>query len=138
MDLERQVGLRRNGSVVVPDRRAMIRSIVLKLAAMGAQVPELVGDAEVLDLARDLFARYREQSRLLSDHLCPADRRIQNFLDELFAPLELDQPVRLPCETLISIATDSVASSRCRSMRRSGTTRCFRATAWTAACCTIR
>jgi phosphoenolpyruvate carboxykinase (diphosphate) len=101
MDLERQVGLRGNGSVVVPDRRAMIRSIVLKLAAMGNQVPELVGDAEVLDLARDLFARYREQSRLLSDYLCPADRRIQNFLDELFAPLELEQPIRLPSETLI-------------------------------------
>src|SRR5215510_9084059 len=101
IDLERQVGLRTNGSVVVPDRRAMIRSIVLKLAAMGHQVPELVGDEEVLDLARDLFARYREQSRLLSDHLCPADRRVQDFLDDLFAPLELDQPVRLPSETLI-------------------------------------
>ena len=101
MDLERQVGLRGNGSVVVPDRRAMIRSIVLKLAAMGHQVPELVGDAEVLDLARDLFARYREQGRLLSDYLCPVDRRIQDFLDDLFAPLGLDQPVRLPSETLI-------------------------------------
>ena len=35
MDLERQVGLRGNGSVVVPDRRAMIRSIVLEARGDG-------------------------------------------------------------------------------------------------------
>jgi len=101
MDLERQVGLRTDGKVVVPDRRTMIRSIVLKLAAMGFQVPEQVGDEEVLDLGRDLFARYREQSRLLSDHLCPADRRIKDFLDDLFSGLEGEPAVRIPSETFI-------------------------------------
>ena len=88
MDLERQVGLRGNGSVVVPDRRAMIRSIVLKLAAMGNQVPELVGDAEVLDLARDLFARYREQSRLLYDAWWLDDAYSYNKIP--FRPVGLD------------------------------------------------
>ena len=87
MDLERAVGLRPDGAVCLPERSVAIRSIVLKLAAMGFQVPAGTGDADVLDLARDLFARYREQSRLLSDHLCPVDRRIQDFLDELVAPL---------------------------------------------------
>jgi phosphoenolpyruvate carboxykinase (diphosphate) len=101
MDLERQVGLRGNGQVVVPDRRTVIRSIVLKLSAMGFQVPEQVGDSEVLDLGRDLFARYREQSRLLSEHLCPAERRIQDFLDELFYELEGERTIRMPAETLI-------------------------------------
>ena len=101
MDLERQVGLRGDGQVMVPDRRTMIRSIVLKLSAMGFQVPEAVGDAEVMDLGRDLFARYREQSRLLSDHLCPVDRRVQDFLDELFKDLGEDRSVRLPSETFI-------------------------------------
>jgi phosphoenolpyruvate carboxykinase (diphosphate) len=101
MELERQVGLKASGQVVVPDRRMMIRSIVLKLAAMGFQVPEQVGDAEVLDLGRDLFARYREQSRLLSDHLCPADRRIKDFLDGLFSSLENEPAIRIPSETFI-------------------------------------
>src|SRR5678815_1094215 len=101
MDLERQVGLRGDGQVVVPDRRAMHRAIVLKLAAMGFQVPDQVGDAEVLDLGRDLFARYREQSRLLSEHLSPVDRRIQDFLDDLFSGLSGEAPIRLPSETFL-------------------------------------
>ena len=102
MDLERQVGLRGDGSVVVPDRRAMFRAIALKLAAMGFPVPDQVGgDAEVLDLGRDLFARYREQSRLLSEHLSPADRRVQDFLDALFVELAGESPIRLPSETFL-------------------------------------
>src|SRR5687767_2021041 len=101
MDLERQVGLRGDGSVVVPDRRTLIHSIVLKLAALGFVVPEDAGDMQVLELGRDLFARYREQSRLLSHHLCPTDRRIQSFLDGLFESLPLPEPVRLPSETFI-------------------------------------
>jgi len=83
------------------DRRTAIRAIALKLAALGHSVPESVGDQEVLDLARDLFARYREQTRLLSDHLCPADRRIQAFLDQQFAGLSLSKPARLPNVTFI-------------------------------------
>jgi hypothetical protein len=101
MDLERSVGLRTDGTVAELGRGTIIRSIVLKLSAMGFQVPDQVGDQEVLDLARDLFARYREQSRLLSEHLCPADRRIQNFLDAQFADLPLAKPVRLPGQTFI-------------------------------------
>src|SRR5206468_2289531 len=52
-------------------------------------------------LAGDLFARYREQARLLSEHLCPADRRVQNYIDRLLAAADLHEPVRLPGETLI-------------------------------------
>lgn len=101
MELERSVGLKADGSVAVPERRTTIRSILLKLAAMGVDVPDAVGDQEVLHLGRDLFARYREQSRLLSDHLCPADQRIQNYLDGLFSSLNLSTPIRLPSETFI-------------------------------------
>jgi hypothetical protein len=101
MDLERKVGLHPEGHVARPDRRMMIRSIMLKLAALGHEVPDQNGDQELLHVARDLFARYREQSRLLSEHLCPADQRIQNFLDTQWSTLRLEEPVRLPNETLI-------------------------------------
>jgi hypothetical protein len=101
MDLERQVGLRGNGQVAVPNRQAMLRAIALKLAAMGFQVPSEAADTEALDLGRDLFARYREQSRLLSEHLSPVDRRIQDFLDGLFAELSGEAPIRLPSETFL-------------------------------------
>jgi hypothetical protein len=101
MDLERKVGLTAEGKVENPDRRAMIRAIMLKVAAMGFQVPVDNGDQELIHLARDLFARYREQTRLLSRHLSPVDQRVQNFLDSQFANLGLKEPVRLPSETFI-------------------------------------
>ncbi len=86
---------------MVPDRARMIRSIVLKLAALGFRIPDEAEYQDVLQLGRDLFARYREQSRLLSDHLNPADRRIQAFLDKQFASLNLPHKVRLPPSTFI-------------------------------------
>ncbi|MEZ0334030.1 MAG: hypothetical protein ACAI18_08480, partial [Gemmatimonadales bacterium] len=102
MDLERTVGLHPDGSVWLPDRRTATGSILLKLAAMGIEIPpETAGDEDVFHLAGNLFARYREQARLLSEHLCPADRRIQHYLDDLLATAGTTNPVLLPAETLI-------------------------------------
>jgi hypothetical protein len=101
MELERTVGLRPDGSVWLPERRAAVSSILLKLAAMGTRIPPAAGDEEVLQLTGDLFARYREQTRLLSEHLCPADRRIQHYIDGLTRAAGLDERVTLPSETLI-------------------------------------
>ena len=101
MELERAVGLRPDGAVWLPERHAAVSSILLKLAAMGVQIPADTGDEDVLQLAGDLFARYREQTRLLSEHLCPADRRIQDYLDGLLTATSFPEPVRLPGETLI-------------------------------------
>ncbi len=101
MELERTVGLRPDGAVWLPERRAAVGSILLKLAAMGVRIPPGSGDEDVLHLAGDLFARYREQTRLLSDHLCPADRRIQGYIDGLLATAAAPGPLRLPGETLI-------------------------------------
>lgn len=101
MELERAVGLRPDGTVWLPERHAAVSSILLKLAAMGVQIPADTGDEDVLQLAGDLFARYREQTRLLSEHLCPADRRIQDYVDGLLAATAFPEPVRLPAETLI-------------------------------------
>jgi len=101
MDLERATGLRSDGKVVEPDRQTLTRSLILKIAALGARIPESLGDHEIFELAGDLFKSYQEQRRLLSQHLNPADRRIQDFLDQTFAALELKAPVRLPSETLV-------------------------------------
>ena len=101
MELERTVGLRADGAAWLPERRAAVGSILLKLAAMGVPIPAETGDEDTLHLAGDLFARYREQARLLSEHLCPADQRIQHYLDGLLAAAAVPGPVRLPGETLI-------------------------------------
>ncbi len=101
MDMERRVGLTPEGRPSITPRGDLIRSIVFKLAAMGFGIPDEAEYRDMLQLGRDLFARYREQSRLLSDHLTPVDRRIQTFLDRQFASLSPGQSVRLPVSTFI-------------------------------------
>ncbi|HLH12863.1 MAG TPA: hypothetical protein VKV77_13430 [Methylovirgula sp.] len=101
MELERHVGLAADGSVRLPERSVAVSSILLKLAAMGVRIPADIGHEDVLQIAGDLFARYREQTRLLSHHLCPADERIQHYIDGLLAAVAAKRPVRLPAETFI-------------------------------------
>ncbi len=101
MELERTVGLGSDGSSKSLDRKTLIRSIILKLAASGSDVPSDMPEHDVLQLAGDLLAHYREQDRLLNDHLCPVDQRIQSFLDRQFSALPLAAPVRLPSHTFI-------------------------------------
>ena len=99
MDWERTVGLDAEGKAAIPDRNLTVRSILFRLAAMGHPLPQNLVDQEVLLLGRDLLARYREQSRLLSEHLSPADRRIQTFLDRQME--NAGEKVRLPSNTFI-------------------------------------
>ena len=101
MDLKRHAGLTSEGQVAPHDRRALGRAIAFKLSSMGLKVAPGVGDPDLLELGHDLFARYREQVRLLSDRLCPVDARIQRFIDGVCLPLQLPFSVRLPATTLL-------------------------------------
>ena len=58
--------------------------INLKLSSTG-QPASQAGDNEFLSIADDLLASYREKNRLLAGYLCPADQRIQDFLDSYLA-----------------------------------------------------
>jgi hypothetical protein len=98
--LERYVGLREDGAQPHTDRASLHRSILVKLAAQGFEVPEGRGEDSVRELAGDLFQRYAEQNRLLSDHLAPPDQRIQAFIDRYVA-LSGEPGVRLPHQTVI-------------------------------------
>ncbi len=71
---------RLNGSGI--DSENAIQYLNLKLSALGE--PPFRGDksdSQFLDIARPLISAFREKDRFLSGHLCPADRRIQDFLD---------------------------------------------------------
>src|SRR3954471_21181020 len=101
MDLERIVGLQPGGTSVVAERKALIRYINLKLAALGCPTAGDASQTAFLDVARDLLADYREFSRLLDGYLCPADQRIQSFVDEHLAGQRLVGPIRLPHRTFV-------------------------------------
>lgn len=72
-------------------------AINLRLALL--ELPFTEGPDGEIGLAEPLLARQRELSRRLSDRLCPADQRIQDFLDDYLADTSV-QP-QLPHQTLI-------------------------------------
>lgn len=67
-----------------PERKKRIRQINLQLAASGQPVPR-EGDDDLLDVAEDMLRNYRQHRRLLHDYRCPADQRIQNFVNDYLA-----------------------------------------------------
>lgn len=64
-----------------PEEEARLREFVnLKLAAKGFSAVDTEADFPFLTLGRSLLAKFQEQSRLLAEHLCPADQAISDFL----------------------------------------------------------
>jgi len=61
-----------------------LRYLNLKLALLG-----LPTTGELDELAGPLLSRQQETNRLLADHLCPADQRIQDYLNALKLPAKL-------------------------------------------------
>ncbi len=59
----------------------LYRYINLKLAALGQPTSSATADPEFLELARPLLRNYHQKDQLLGGRLCPADLRIQEFLD---------------------------------------------------------
>ncbi len=70
------------------NQKDLIRYINLQLAAMGQPIfnenNEELCDDNFIELTNSLIQSYRAKSRLLSDHHCPSDQRIQNFLNNYF------------------------------------------------------
>jgi hypothetical protein len=73
-------------------------AINLRLAQVGIHLKGFE-DSENARLVAPILARQRELSRRLADRLCAADQRIQNFLDDYLAEVEL-QP-KLPRRTFV-------------------------------------
>ncbi len=78
------------------ERKELLGYINLKLAANGLPTVQAAGGTELVSLASGLLTNFREKIRLLDDHRCPIDQRIENYLNEHFADLKLDEPLRVP------------------------------------------
>src|SRR5271154_1135907 len=72
----------------------LIRYINLKLAALGQPTSRSTADPEFLEIAGPLLRNYHQKDQLLGDRLCPADRRIQEFLDSYFGEPAPHLPAR--------------------------------------------
>ncbi len=98
MECQRSLGLNTDGSNFVPERRDVIRYIDLKLASLDEKP---AGDSSLVAFASDLLAHYKEFARLLRNHHCPADQRIQNFLNQTLSDVIDTKLITLPAKTLI-------------------------------------
>ncbi|HBE93414.1 MAG TPA: hypothetical protein DDW55_13190, partial [Gammaproteobacteria bacterium] len=100
MDYERTLGFTDNADASDDLRRKLQLYINLKLASSGQ--PTVGGDDEIfLNTAHDLLKSYREKNRLLSAYLCPADQRIQAFLERYLDGLPENEIPRLPGMTFV-------------------------------------
>ena len=87
-----------------PDRRMMdqrqtkLQHISLQLASLGHKC-QLGTDDGYLSVADSLLKNYSEYRRLFAEYRCPADSRIQDFLNDYLQRNGIDQQVKLPAET---------------------------------------
>ncbi|AUP79945.1 hypothetical protein [Flavivirga eckloniae] len=89
-------------------RKDIIQFINLQLASLGqptfideANSTEKFCNPKFEELTSDLIKSIQEKSRLLGNHLSPADSRIQNFINEYLKDVSIDKPFVLPNDTLI-------------------------------------
>ncbi|HAV61136.1 MAG TPA: hypothetical protein DCY13_02085 [Verrucomicrobiales bacterium] len=97
MDLKRSLGI--GGATQAYPEDNLIRYINLKLAALGLPTVERKLNREFGELLDTLLQHTRETSRLLANYLCPADWRIQKFLDGYLDGCAVKP--RLPSRTFI-------------------------------------
>lgn len=98
--LKDSIGFTDQGPAIAsPDEVQRLREFVnLKLAARGHQIVGDEKDYPFLDLGRSLIASFQEKTRLLSDHLCPVDQAIHDYLARV---LNDDSPALVPAGALV-------------------------------------
>ncbi len=88
----------------LPERRALdkrqiaLQHICLQLASLGHRC-QLSSDRGYLAVADSLLKNYAAQRQLLAEYRCPADQRIQNFLNTYLKRNGVDAEIKLPGET---------------------------------------
>jgi len=95
MNVLNRIGL---GETVASEEK-LHHYVNLKLAALGCPTVQGHGDRELIEMAAALLSRQRETERLLADYLSPADQRLQEFLNDVFAGQGAD--LRLPSKTFV-------------------------------------
>jgi phosphoenolpyruvate carboxykinase (diphosphate) len=79
----------------------LIRYINLKLAALGQPTSRSTADPEFLEIAGPLLRNYHQKDQLLGNRLCPADTRVQSFLDSYLGDVCPNGAARLPVDGFV-------------------------------------
>jgi phosphoenolpyruvate carboxykinase (diphosphate) len=81
-----------------PESTDLLPYLNLKLALLGQ--PSHPQNDKLLELIHPVLRNFESKEHLLKNHLCPADRRIQNFLEHYLADAG-DPTPKLPSGTLV-------------------------------------
>ncbi|NBU87115.1 MAG: hypothetical protein EBS13_07460, partial [Verrucomicrobia bacterium] len=108
-----QLGIGEGYDLGSPHYKELVNYANLKLATLGLPTVGDQSDNPTLRLSGSLVKEYREKVRLLRGYLCPADRRIQDFLTRI---LGTDRP-SLPTESFV---LDRHGLARITSLPRDG------------------
>src|SRR5512142_2095632 len=88
-----------------PEIRALdpdlVRYINLKLTALAEPVSRATADPSFMEIVAPLLRNHLQMDRLLGWPLCPADARIQAFLDRMLASVCPGGAARLPARTFV-------------------------------------
>ena len=79
----------------------LFRYINLKLSALGQPFSDSTADRHALEIAGPLLRNYHQKDQLLGYRLCPADARVQAFLDAYFNDIMPQGAPRLPGDTFV-------------------------------------
>jgi hypothetical protein len=82
----------------IDDRQIVLQHICLQLASLGHRC-HLSSDRGYLAVADSLLKNYSAQRQLLAEYRCPADQRIQDFLNDYLKRNGVDTEIKLPGET---------------------------------------
>ncbi len=78
-----------------------LQYINLQLATLEQPICEVDGNQYYLEIAESLIKNYSQQRRLLVNYRCPADQRIQTFLNDYLSENGEDEAIQLPRETFV-------------------------------------
>jgi len=104
MDLVKSLGVKTSPDQLsaADEKKRLQLYINLKLHSSGLPACKAHDcDNDFFSIADDLLQSYREKTRLLSQHLCPADQRIQEFLDDYLQDSGSNNKPLLPSNTLV-------------------------------------
>lgn len=82
----------------IDERQITLQHICLQLASLGHRC-QLSSERGYLAVADSLLKNYSAQRQLLAEYRCPADQRIQNFLNDYLQRNGVDVKIKLPGET---------------------------------------
>lgn len=101
MTINRTFGVGIDSDKNTVNNKKLIQYINLKLASLGYPYFKDERTSQFLDVAKPLLENYREKSRVLSTHLTPIGKRIQNFINDYLSETPEVKNIALPEHTLV-------------------------------------